>query len=89
MINISFRDLNYEKQEEIMGWVREEVMQDLNDEAREKEKTLDKLLEEEYDLGYDLSDEERKRNWQILVENFIDRMVEDRLSGWQCVANWY
>jgi N-acetyl-anhydromuramyl-L-alanine amidase AmpD len=88
MINIYFNDLNFEKQEEIKGWIREEVIQDLNNEAMEKGKTLNQLLEEDYDLGYDLSEEERKRNWQILVENFIDRMVEDRLSGWQCVASW-
>jgi N-acetyl-anhydromuramyl-L-alanine amidase AmpD len=88
MINIYFNDLNFEKQEEIRGWIREEVIQNLNNEAMEKGKTLNQLLEEDYDLGYDLSEEERKRNWQILVENFIDRMVEDRLSGWQCVASW-
>jgi len=88
MINIYFKDLSFEKQEEIRGWIKEEVIQDLNNEAMEKGKTLDQLLKEDYDVGYDLDEEEKKRNWRILVENFLDRMVEDRLSGWQCVASW-
>jgi len=88
MINIYFNDLNFEKQEEIRGWIREEVIQDLNNEAMEKGKTLDQLLKEDYEMGYDLTDEEKEKYSRILIENFIDRMVEDKLNGWQCVASW-
>jgi len=89
MINIYFKDLSFEKQEEIRGWIKEEVIQDLNNEAMEKGKTLNELLEEDYDLGYDLSEEERKKHWKILVENFLDEQIENKLSGWQCVASWF
>jgi hypothetical protein len=88
MINIYFKDLSYEKQEEIKGWIREEVIQDLNNEAMEKGKTFDQLLKEDYDVGYDLTDEEREKHWKILVENFLDEQIENKLGGWQCVASW-
>ncbi len=85
---IYFSDLSWEKQEQIREWVKEEVLEELREEAKEKNKSLENLLKEDYNVGYDMTDEEKKEHWQILVENFLDEQVNQRLGSFYAEASW-
>jgi hypothetical protein len=89
MIRIGFNDLDFQKQEEIRRLIKEEVIYNLDNEARKKGITLDELLKENYNVGCDMNDEEREIHWKSLVEDFLEEQVEDKLSGWYCEASWY
>jgi hypothetical protein len=88
-MRIYFNDLNFEKQEEIRELIKEEVIYNLDNEARKKGITLDELLKDDYNVGGDMNDEDRERHWKGLVESFLDEQIEDKLNGWYCEASWF
>ena len=88
MINISFNELDYIKQEEIKDWIKEEIVNDLKKEAKDKKISLKELLFNEYDLGYDFTKEEKEKHFDALFENFLDKKIEEKLENFKCVAEW-
>jgi hypothetical protein len=89
MINISFHDLSYEKQEEIREMVKEEVMADLQQEASENKMSIEELLVKKYDVGSDWETKEEKEKWLAVdIRDFIDELVSEKLKNWDCEATW-
>ncbi|MCM8811391.1 MAG: hypothetical protein NC917_07100 [Candidatus Omnitrophica bacterium] len=72
IFNINFNNLNFETQQEILDWVKKSLFDNLQEEAKEKGKTLQQLLWEDYSMDYEFNEKEKEEFFKTSLDNFLE-----------------
>jgi hypothetical protein len=78
---LGFNNLNYETQEEILTELKKRLMEKLEQEAKEKEKTLKQLMWTEYDLDWDIENQaDKERFFELSLDEFLEDQAKDIIN---------
>lgn len=80
IFNINFNQLNLETQQEVLDWVKGSLLENLQQEAKQKNKTLEKLMWEDYSLDFELLEEEKKKYFKVSLNDFLEEKAMERIN---------
>lgn len=80
VFNINFNNLNFETQQDILDFVKDSLLDNFEQEAKQKNKTLEKLMWEDYSLDFELSEEEKKKYFKVSLNDFLEEKAMERIN---------
>ncbi|MEM3335448.1 MAG: hypothetical protein QXY47_05400 [Thermoplasmata archaeon] len=78
---IYFTDLNYNAQQDIIEEIKRRLKEQLEEEAKEKNKSLEQLMWQEYDLDYELKEEDKKKVFYLSLDEFLEEKAENIINN--------